>query len=81
MVKSGADGLDVDYEYFTEDVKCQTFLNDLVVKLDNKMGNRVLFTHAPMDTDLCDKSLDGSCRPQYKYRDVLKAHADKVGGV
>ena len=76
MVSSGADGLDVDYEYFTEDAKYVTFLIDLVVKLDQKMGNRVLLTHAPMDTDLCDKSLDSRCKPQ--YRDVLASHADKV---
>ena len=76
MVSSGADGLDVDYEYWTNDAKYVTFLTDLVVKLDRKMGNRVLLTHAPMDVDLCDKSLDSRCRPE--YRDVLAAHADKV---
>ena len=76
MVSSGADGLDVDYEYHTVAVKYQTFLNDLVVKLHAKMGSRVLLTHAPMDVDLCDKTLDSQCKPY--YRDVLKAHADKV---
>ena len=78
MVSSGADGLDVDYEYHTVAVKYQTFLNDLVVKLHAKMGSRVLLTHAPMDVDLCDKTLDSQCKPY--YRDVLKAHADKVIG-
>ena len=76
MVSSGADGLDIDYEYHTEASKYQKFLTDLVVKLDKKMGGRVLLTHAPMDVDLCEKSFDGLCRPHYS--DVLKAHADKV---
>lgn len=74
MVSSGADGLDIDYEYLTEGSKYQKFLTDLVVKLHKKMGGRVLLTHAPMDVDLCEKSLDGLCRPHYS--DVLKARSE-----
>ena len=78
LVKStGADGLDVDYEYHTEKQKYKTFLNELIVKLDQKMGDKdVLLTHAPMDSDLCDTSFHSLCSPE--YRDILAAHADKV---
>ena len=76
MQSTDADGLDVDYEYHTEAQKYKTFLNDLIVKLDQKMGDQVLLTHAPMDSDLCDESWHSDCSPQ--YRDILAAHADKV---
>jgi len=77
VTDAGVDGLDIDYEYFLDQAPQRAFLEELVVGLHARLHSKgVVLTHAPMDVDLCDTSFDQQCRSH--YRDILRAHADKI---
>ncbi|CAB9503255.1 Chitin binding Peritrophin-A domain [Seminavis robusta] len=72
----GADGVDIDYEYFYEDnqngsgfnkgTQAQNFLTQVTVGLRNSLASDAIVTHAPMDVDL---------EPNTAYFQLLKANS------
>jgi len=74
--QSGADGIDVDYEYFLDEPKYRNFLSDFTAKLRQALPRPLLLTHAPMDPDLCTKAINSGCRRE--YYDILKQHSSKL---
>ncbi|CAB9516523.1 Chitin binding domain [Seminavis robusta] len=69
----GADGVDIDYEYFYEDnqngsgfskgTQAQNFLTQVTVGLRNSLAPNAIVTHAPMDVDM---------EPNTMYYQLLK---------
>ncbi|EOD11629.1 hypothetical protein EMIHUDRAFT_214491 [Emiliania huxleyi CCMP1516] len=65
VLASGADGIDVDYEYYLDEAKYREFLAALTSGLRTALPSPFLLTHAPMDPDLCTTSIHPGCREEY----------------
>lgn len=69
VTQQGYDGVDIDFEYFTDTREAEKFLTDVTLGLRASLPAGSLVTHAPMDRHIV---------PGDKYFDVLKSVAPAV---